>query len=120
IGAFLLLSLVGTHEVPLVLALALVLLLCVVLGVATERVVNARATPWRPVSHDIAILATLALLVAAEGAVFLIWGSDAHRGVPLQSGVFRMFGAIVARQFVWIIGITLLVAILLHLFLKHT
>lgn len=120
IGGFLFLTLVSSYGLPLVLALAVVLLLCLVMGVLTEKIVNARATPWLPVPHDIAILATLALLVAAEGAVFLIWGSDAHRGAPMQPGVFRLFGAIVPWQLVWIVGITLAIAILLHGFLKLT
>lgn len=120
IGGFVFLALVSGLGLSLPVALLVVLPGVGLLGVLTERVVNMRARPWKAVSHDMSVLATLALLVAMEGAVVLIWGSDPQRGRPLQSGVFNFLGAIVAWQFVWMIGITLTIAAVLHLFLSRT
>jgi branched-chain amino acid transport system permease protein len=118
VGGFVFLALAGRLGLPL--ALLLTLIGIGVLGVLTERIVNMRAKPWKAAPHDMAVLATLALLVAMEGATVLIWGSDPQRGQPIQSGVFNLFGAVMAWQFVWMIGTTLSIAIALHLFLSRT
>jgi branched-chain amino acid transport system permease protein len=118
VGGFVFLALAGRFGLPL--ALLLTLIGISVLGVLTERVVNMRAKPWKAVPHDMAVLATLALLVAMEGATVLTWGSDPQRGQPIQAGVFNLFGAVMAWQFVWMIGTTLSIAIALHLFLSRT
>jgi branched-chain amino acid transport system permease protein len=120
VGGFVFLLLVNGLKLPLAAAVPLVLVFAAVLGVATERVVNLRAKPWHAVSHDTAVLATLALLVAAEGAVFLVWGSEPQRGPSIQPGVFTLFGAVVAWQFLWMVGVTLAIALAMHLFLSRT
>ncbi len=120
LGGFVFLALVGGFKLPLWMAFLLTIAMAGVLGICTERIVNVRARPWKPVSHDMAVLATLALLVACEGAAVLIWGSDPIRGQALQPGVFTFFGAIMAWQFVWMIGLTAVIALSLHLFLKRT
>ncbi|CAN5743802.1 branched-chain amino acid ABC transporter permease [soil metagenome] len=120
IGGFVFLTLVAGHGIAPWMAFIAVMFLVAVLGVATERVVNLRTTPWKPVSHDMAVLSTLALLVAFEGVALLVWGSDAQRGPPIQRGVFRMFGAVVSWQFLWIVGTMIVMATALHFFLMRT
>lgn len=120
LGGFLFLMLLERFRLPAVVAIPLVLCAAGALGVLTEKIVNMRSRPWKPVSHDTAVLATLALLVAAEGAAFLAWGSDPVRGKPLTAGVFHAFGAVLAWQFLWMFGTTIAVAVALHLFLAHT
>jgi branched-chain amino acid transport system permease protein len=119
-GGFLFLSLVGAWGLPLVVALIIVLVIMAALGAATEQIVCMRARPWRPISIDVAVLATLALMVVFEGAAFLIWGADPHRGPALQTGVFVLWGAVVVYQSLWMFVITLIIAVVLHLFLKKT
>lgn len=120
LGGFLFLAVSERFKVHPALAIPLVLVAAGILGVLTEKVVNMRSRPWKAVPHDIAVLATLALLIAAEGLVFLVWGSDPVRGKPLQPGVFELFGAVIGWQFVWMFGTTIAIAIALHFFLTRT
>jgi len=90
------------------------------MGVVTERIINLSARPWKPVSPETAILATLAILVSVEGAAFLIWGPDPIAGKPVQPGSFRLLGAIVPWQYVWNIVALIAITAGLHLFLNRT
>jgi branched-subunit amino acid ABC-type transport system permease component len=119
-GGFIFLSMVQRFKVPMVLSFAIVLLLSAGIGVLTELAVNLRTKPWRPISLDMAVLSTLALLVLFEGAAFAICDPDPQRGPALESGVFSIFGAIMPRQLVWMIVGTLIVAVGLHVFLHKT
>lgn len=120
VGGFVFLALVDGLKLPSYVAVPTVLVMAAVLGILTERLVNLRSRPWKTVSHDTAVLATLALLVLFEGAVFLVWGSDPRRAPALQSGVFTIFGAVMAWQFVWMVGTTLVIAVAMHVFLSRT
>jgi branched-subunit amino acid ABC-type transport system permease component len=120
LGGFLFLTLIERLHLPLALAVPLALVAAGLLGVLTEKIVNLRSRPWSPVSHDMAVLSTLALLVAAEGLASLLWGTDPVRGVPMQAGTFRLFGAVIGWQFLWMLATTVLVALGLHLLLSRT
>ncbi len=119
-GGFIFLSVVHNFKVPLALSFAIVLVLSAGIGVLTDLVVNLRAKPWRPISLDMAVLSTLALLVLFEGAAFLIWGPDPQRGPALEDGVFSVFGAIMPRQLVWMIVCTFIIAVGLQAFLHKS
>jgi len=119
-GGFLFLTLATSYGIPPVAAIFVVLALVAVLGVATERIVTLRVRPWRPISHDMAILTTLALVIVFEGAAFLIWGPDPQRGPALQRGVFSLFGAIVVWQSLWMFVAAILISIGLQLLLHRT
>lgn len=120
LGGFMFLSLARSWGLPPVVAVVVVLAIMAALGAVTEQVVCMRARPWRPISVDVAVLATLALMVVFEGAAFLIWGSDPQRGPPLQPGVFRLWGAVVVYQSVWMFVATIVIAVALHQFLRRT
>jgi len=120
LGGLLFLTLATSARLPPALAFVAVLVVVAAIGVATERIVNLRTRPWRPVSHDMAVLATLALVVVFEGAAFLIWGPDPQRGPALQAGVFQLFGAIIVWQSVWMIVAALVIAVSLQVFLHRT
>lgn len=120
LGGFIFLTMVSGYHVPMLVAFVIVLLVSAALGVATERVVNLRTKPWKPVSLDMAVLSTLALLVLFEGIIFLLWGSDPRRGPSIQTGVFTLFGAVVAWQSLWMMVAAALIALGLHLFLQRT
>lgn len=120
LGGFIFLTMVSSYRMPMLLAFVVALLVSAALGVATERVVNLRTKPWKPVSLDMAVLSTLALFVLFEGAMFLLWGSDPRRGPSLQAGVFRLFGAVVAWQSLWMMTAAAVISLGLHLFLKKT
>jgi branched-chain amino acid transport system permease protein len=119
-GGFLFITIVSMLGLPPLLAMLLAILATSILGLMTERLVNIRSKPWRPISLDVAVLSTLALSVVFEGAAFLIWGPDPQRGPAIQRGVFRIFDAVVAWQSVWMFGALVIFAVALHLFLRHT
>jgi len=119
-GGFIFLSLVTSWGLSPFIAIAIVLAVTAALGVATERIVNLRVRPWRPISIDMAVLATLALVVVFEGSAFLIWGPDPQRGPPLQRGVFELFGAIVVWQSLWMFVGAIVISLALYLFLRFT
>lgn len=119
-GGFIFLSIVAGSKIPMALSFVIVLVLSAGLGMLTELIVNLRTKPWRPISLDMAVLSTLALMVLFEGAAFLIWGPDPQRGPALENGVFSLFGAIVPWQLVWMIVGTLVIAVGLQIFLHKT
>ena len=120
IGGFVFLTLASRFGLPAWLAMLIGVALAAILGVLTERIVTLRVRPWRPISHDMAILTTLALVVVCEGSAFLIWGSDTHRGPALQPGVVNVFGAIIIRQSIWMLVATLVISLGLQFLLTHT
>ncbi len=120
LGGFIFLTMAGGNRLPMPLAFAITLLASAALGVATERVVNLRTKPWKPVSLDTAVLSSLALLVLFEGAMFLVWGADPQRGPSIQAGVFRLFGAVMTWQSVWMMVAAAAISVGLHAFLKLT
>jgi branched-chain amino acid transport system permease protein len=120
LGGLMFLTFVSIWELDFWVAFGLVLVIIAALGVLTERIVNLRTRPWRPVSIDMAVLSTLALVVVFEGASFLIWGADPQRGPAVQRGVFEFMGAIIVWQSVWMFGAAIVIAVALHLFLHKT
>jgi branched-chain amino acid transport system permease protein len=120
LGGFLFITLVSSWGLPPLVAALFVLLMMAALGVLTERLVSFRARPWQPVSLDVAVLTTLALVVVFEGAAFLIWGPDPLRGPSIQRGTFSFFGAVVVWQSVWMFAAMVVIALGLHFFLQFT
>jgi branched-chain amino acid transport system permease protein len=119
-GGFLFITFAGALGLPPLVALVAVVLMTALLGIMTERVINIRAKPWRPISIDVAVLLTLALVVVFEGAAFLIWGPDPQRGPSIQRGTFSLFGAVVIWQSVWMFAAMVAIAVGLHVFLRST
>jgi branched-chain amino acid transport system permease protein len=119
-GGFLFITMVSSLGLSPFVALCAAILLTAILGIVTERLVNIRSKPWRPISLDTAVLSTLALSVVFEGAAFLLWGPDPQRGAAIQRGVFSLFGAVVIWQSIWMFATMIVFAIALHLFLRHT
>lgn len=119
-GGFIFISLVSSLGLPPWAAVVIVIVLTAVLGIVTERVVNFRSRPWQPISLDVAVLSTLALVVVFEGAAFLVWGPDPQRGPSLQRGTFVLFGAVVIWQSVWMFAAMAVIATGLHFFLQRT
>lgn len=119
-GGFVFLSLAATHAWHPVLAVVAAIVVIVAAGVITERIVNFRARPWRPVSLDTAVLTTLAFLVVFEGTAFLLWGPDPRQAPALHRGIVSVFGAVVVWQSVWMLVAALAISAALHLFLRGT
>ena len=118
IAAYLVIVLAASIGTPAAFAVAI--MFACIMGILTERIVNFSAKPWNPVPHITAVLVTLALLVAVEGAALLIWGADPRMGVAIQGGFVRLAGAIVPKQSFWNLGVALLATVALSLFLNRT
>jgi branched-chain amino acid transport system permease protein len=120
IGGFLFATLAAKLKWPMLGAYALCIVGAALMGAVTERVINASSRPWKPVPHITAVLATLALLVIAEGAAFLIWGADPQLGKPVQAGAFRLMNAVIPWQYVWNIAALIAITAALDRFLTLT
>ena len=119
-GGFLFITGVSALGLHPLLAMAGAILLTALAGALTERVVHLRVRPWRPVSIDVAVLLTLAMVVVFQGAAFLIFGPDPQRGPPIQRGVFNVFGAVMIWQSLWMMVAMIVMTITLYFFLRKT
>ncbi len=119
IAAFLYWELVVHHHVPVLVALAVVLVVVAPLsGALVERVLMRRlhgASTERPV------MVTLGLLVILTGVAALVWSPTTTRVVsPLVAGTFRVAGVNIEYQYVLIVGLAAVVAVGLRLLFFST
>jgi branched-chain amino acid transport system permease protein len=119
-GGFLFITLANALGLPPLAVVPFVLVAIAAIGLVTERVLNARSSPWQPVSLDAIVLLTLALLVVFEGLAFVIWGPQPRRGPFLHSGTITIGGAVIVWQAVWMLVAAAVLAFALHYFLHHT
>ena len=111
---------VAFHKLELPLALAFVLsVACVtVAGVLTERLT---IRPARRAPEVTLIIITIGTAIAIRGAALLAWGTSSYSlpefspGAPLQ-----LWGAVLSRQRLWIMGTAAVVLLLLYLFFEFT
>ncbi len=113
VAAFCYWELVAGHNVPILLALLIVLVVgAAIAGALVERVLMRRlhgASAERPV------MVTLGLLVILTGAATLIWSPTTERAVNnMVGGQFRLVGINIQYQEVLIIGVALGVALALR------
>jgi branched-chain amino acid transport system permease protein len=129
IGAFLTLTfaqrtalLHGQVEValgwPLPLAVAAGTLGTVLIGVLLYR---AGIQPSRNASPLSQIVVTIGASIALRGLLLLGWGTDPYRLPPFSAGKpFQVLGAVVTRQSVWVVALTLVLVVGLYLFFQYT
>src|SRR5580704_710609 len=113
IAAFCYWDLVTVHHVPILVALALILVVgASISGALVERVLMRRlhgASAERPV------MVTLGLLVILTGVATLVWNPTTTRQVGnMVNGQFRLVGINIQYQEVLIIGVALAVAVALR------
>jgi branched-chain amino acid transport system permease protein len=113
VAAFCYWELVSAHNVPVLLALLIILVIgASVAGALVERVLMRRlhgASSERPV------MVTLGLMVILTGVATLVWSPTTERQVNnMVSGQFRLAGINIQYQEVLIIGVALAVAVLLR------
>ncbi len=118
VGAFLIYYMVGSYEIPLGLALVLVVILAIALGIVFQKLV---LYPARRLSHMHQVLITIGGMYIIQGGVMAIWGIDPIMSEPFSgTAPLELFGAKIPTQSLWVIGITLALTVLLHLFLTKT
>jgi branched-chain amino acid transport system permease protein len=113
VAAFCYWELVSAHNVPVLLALLIILVVgASIAGALVERVLMRRlhgASSERPV------MVTLGLMVILTGVATLVWSPTTERQVNnMVSGQFRLAGINIQYQEVLIIGVALVVAVLLR------
>jgi branched-chain amino acid transport system permease protein len=119
IAAFGYWELVQNHHVPVIAALAIVLLVgAPISGALVERVLMRRlhgATAERPV------MVTLGLLVILTGVATIVWNPTTQRRVnDMVSGQFGLVGINIRYQYALIIGLAIVLAVALRIFFYST
>lgn len=104
--------------VPLVLAFCLTVMLVTAVGILLDRLA---VRPIRNPSVLTLIIATIAASIVIKGAAMLIWGKDPF-DLPAFSGRTPILfgGASIQPQYLWVIGLLIVVAIGLTLFFNKT
>jgi len=108
----------ATAGLPLLWAFLLSVLLVTAVGLLFERLA---IHPLKGASIITLIIITIGASIFLKGVAMLIWGKDAVR-LPSFSGdkPYHILGATILPQHLWILGITLSVMLLLHLFFEYT
>ena len=103
---------------PLPLAALFGVAVALLLGLLLYR---AGIQPARNASMLSMIIITIGAAFAFRGLSLLIWGTDPYRLPAFSQGApFRIFGAVLTRQSVWVIAVTVALLAILYLFFNHT
>src|SRR3990172_7156251 len=103
---------------PLPLAALVGVLAAVLVGVLLYRLGIQPARNASPLSQ---IVVTIGASIALRGLVLLAWGTDPYRLSPFTAGKpLKLLGAVVTRQSVWVMGLTVLAVLGLYAFFQYT
>lgn len=104
--------------IPLPLAALFAIGATTLLGLALYRF---GIKPARNASILSMIIITVGAAFALRGLSLLIWGTDPYRLPVFTQGVpFRIFGAVLTRQSIWVISVAALLLLVLFLFFNYT
>lgn len=118
IGAFLIFYTTRSGNIPLFLAIILVVVLTAAIGLVFHKLV---LFPARRLSHMHLVLVTVGGMYMLQGSVLMIWGTD-----PIMCQSFSgpepidFFGSKIPTQSLWVIGLALFMTAFLYLFLSRT
>ena len=117
-GAMLMIGLTQDMGLAMPLAFGTSIAAAMLLGVFLERVPLGLARSRHVL---ILVLVTVGFSIAARGAASLIWGKTA-RALPSFSSEAPLLlaGAVISRQALWILAVTMICVALLHLFFQRT
>ncbi len=105
-------------KLPLIVGFVLTILLVTFLGVLFERLA---IHPLKDASLITLIIITLAGSILFRGGAMFLWGKDPYALPPFtQSPPIHFLGATVQLQIFWILAITILAVIGIHLFFNRT
>ncbi|TAK29615.1 MAG: branched-chain amino acid ABC transporter permease [Chloroflexota bacterium] len=111
-------SVIGWTGWPLPVVILVAILFACGLGLVFERTV---VNPIRFLQPWSVSLVTLAAAIALQGVIMLLWGKSAIPFPTLsKESVINVAGATIQVQSLWIIGLTAVLVVLLHLFLERT
>ncbi len=118
LGGMLMIGLTQDMGLAMPVAFAASIAAAMLLGVFLERVPLGLA---RSRHILILVLVTVGFSIAARGGASLIWGKTA-RALPAFSteAPLLLAGAVISRQALWILAVTMICVALLHLFFQRT
>ena len=103
---------------PYIIAIPLsIIVVCIMAGLFEKYIIRNSK------SKDIIILIfiTIGASIFFKGLALLLWGSDSYMLPPFSGdNPIKIFNAVIVPQYLWIIGISFVVVILLHLFFHKT
>jgi branched-chain amino acid transport system permease protein len=102
---------------PLPLAVLLAVAVTAVIGGTMERLV---VYPLRNANIITAIIATIGVSIFFKSMGRLFWPKEAYKVPEFTGGSFSLPGATVSRQFLWVLGLTVISVLLVYLFFNHT
>ncbi|MFH1626334.1 MAG: branched-chain amino acid ABC transporter permease [Pseudomonadota bacterium] len=107
-----------TLKLPLILGFPLTVLILTLVGIIMERFA---ISPIKKPTVVTLIIVTIAVSILSKGIAMFLWGKDAHVLPPFsgERGIDFM-GASLNPQYMWVVGIAVVVVVLLSLFFKHT
>jgi len=116
--AGLLFAVLEEHDVPAAPAALAALAATVLVGLLLERLVLPRKAAGRT---DQAIMLTIGASIVIEGLAFVAVGTEPHFASPFTAGGALHFGgASIDRQYLWVVGIALVIMVTLWLLLTRT
>ena len=117
LGAMLAVTFEG-QGLPLALAFALSVLCVTIVGLLTERLT---IRPARRAPEVSLVIITIGTSIALRGTALLIWGTSSYRLPEFSPGApLHLWGAVLSRQRLWIMGAAALVLLALYLFFEFT
>lgn len=118
LGAMLSISFHNSLDMPLPLAVVMAVVLVSLLGTAMDRLA---IFPARHASLVTFIIITIGIAIAIRGTALLAWGTDPHAlpGFASQNA-FVAGNVSIATQGIWVLALSALCFLVLHLFFEHT
>lgn len=118
LGAMIMVSLSSAAHIPMPLAFVLSILIVTAIGIIFERLA---INPVRNAPVITLIIITIGASIFIRGLALPIWGQDPVHAKPFSTGQpLSLFGAKIPLQRFWILGITILIVVGVHLFYKYT
>lgn len=103
---------------PLPVAVLAGVVAAALIGVLLYRLGIQPARRASPLSQ---IVVTIGASIALRGLMLLAWGTDPYRIPPFTEGKpFKLMAAVITRQSLWIMGLTLVAVVGLYLFFQYT
>ena len=118
LGAMTMVSLHSGAHVPMPVAFFLSVLIVTIIGAVFERLA---INPVRNASVITLIIITIGASIFIRGLALPIWGQDPIYAPPFSEGKpLSLLGAKVPLQQLWVLGITAIIVVAVHLFYKYT
>ena len=117
IGALSLISLWKGLKLPLPVAFAGAVAVTAIAGMLLERLAIRSVKKPHPI---VLVIITVGASILLRGVSMLAWGKDSHSAPPFSGNApFDVLGATLLPQSIWILALTLLVVVGLHVFHKR-